>query len=92
MLESLNMLLNFPSRSQVKVNCDVSVFVDDCLAGFGSMIRDAHGTWLMGCAGSLPLTRNWWVEVRLIQWTTNGVADAMAKIAARLSLPHAEWF
>ncbi|MED6166769.1 hypothetical protein PIB30_112658, partial [Stylosanthes scabra] len=35
--------------------------------------------------------RNWNVEVKLIQREANGVADAMAKVAARSQLSQVEW-
>ncbi|MED6153424.1 hypothetical protein PIB30_101905 [Stylosanthes scabra] len=91
-----------PMDTQIKVNCDVGVLFNSNSADFACVMRDAKGSWIRGCAEAVAnldlvskildlLERNWWVDIRLIQRSANGVANAMAKTAARQHLPHAEW-
>ncbi|MED6201711.1 hypothetical protein PIB30_097804, partial [Stylosanthes scabra] len=43
------------SYRYIKVNCDASIFHERQLVGFGCVLRDAVGSWILGCSGHLPI-------------------------------------
>ncbi|MED6188190.1 hypothetical protein PIB30_083677, partial [Stylosanthes scabra] len=42
-----------PPISFVKINCDGSILANGHLAGFGCLIRDYKGAWVIGCSDCL---------------------------------------
>ncbi|MED6194951.1 hypothetical protein PIB30_033476 [Stylosanthes scabra] len=97
---SLNQQHNFNSWSSpplhtVKVNCDGSLYVHDCKAGFGCVIRDSNGLWLRGCSASLieESVLRYSLEAYLITQTSNmamnqDTRDLQAKI---IDILHWDW-
>ncbi|MED6138357.1 hypothetical protein PIB30_119119 [Stylosanthes scabra] len=43
-----------PSFNTIKINCDISLFEQQGLAGFGCILRDNMGVWVTGCSASIP--------------------------------------
>ncbi|MED6174364.1 hypothetical protein PIB30_068327 [Stylosanthes scabra] len=56
--QKFSVVTNFwspPPMDYCKVDCDASIFRELHLVGFGCVLRNALGSWILGCNGTCPV-------------------------------------